>query len=80
MPFILSGIEKLSNGKLTFLVIVLVMFFSCHETFMKVKFTLDQTQGYGFMSGMMYYIIGFWIRKTVHYFVQFPRQVTLDCI
>lgn len=73
MPFILSGIEKLSNGKLTFLVIVLVMFFSCHETFMKVKFTLDQTQGYGFMSGMMYYIIGFWIRKNSSLFCAIPK-------
>lgn len=61
-PYIGLVLEKLSNKKLTFLVIVLLIFFSLHETFVKVAYTLDQTQGYGIIWACVMMVVGYWLR------------------
>lgn len=64
MPFIAKGLENLSNRQLTFLVVILFVFFSIHQTFIKVAYTLDQTQGYGFIWACVMLTVGYWLRKN----------------
>ena len=63
-PFIGQTLEKLNNGRLTFLVTVLLLFFSFHETFIKVENTLDRTQGYGFIWACVMLVVGYWLRRN----------------
>lgn len=64
LPFFVKGLGKLKNRQLTVMIGILVMFFSLHQTFFKVQYTLDQTQGYGFIWAYVMYIIGYWLRRN----------------
>ena len=64
-PIIGIALEKLNNRRLTFLVAVLLLFFSLHETFIKVEYTLDKTQGYGFIWACVMLVIGHWLRRNI---------------
>ena len=63
-PFLAKGLEQLKDKQIAILIGILVSFFSIHQTFIKVRYTLDQTQGYGIIWACVMYIIGYWIRKN----------------
>lgn len=62
-PFIIYALERLDTRKISFLVCVLILFFSVHQTFIKVSVTLDTTQGYGFIWACCLLVVGHWIRR-----------------
>lgn len=63
MPYLSSILERLDRKKHTFLLGILIVFFSFHQTFNKVFVTLDTTQGYGIIWCLVLYAIGSWIRR-----------------
>ena len=63
-PYIALTLEKMADKKLTFLIYILLLFFSLHETFIKVAYTLDQTQGYGIIWACVMMVIGYWLRTN----------------
>lgn len=62
-PFIMYALERLDTRRIFFLVFVLILFFSFHQTFIKVSVTLDTTQGYGFIWACCLLVIGHWIHR-----------------
>jgi len=78
-PFIALGLEKLSNRKLNVLVAILIVFFSLHETFVKVAMTLDQTQGYGFIWGCVMFIVGYWLHRNIGVICRFKTALYMIC-
>lgn len=64
LPFIAKGLEQLKTIQLNILIGILVTFFCLHQTFIKVQYTLDQTQGYGFIWACVMYIMGYWLRRN----------------
>ena len=73
-PFIAKGLKNLSNRQLTFLIAVLLVFFSIHQTFIKVVYTLDQTEGYGFIWACVMLTIGYWLRKNSPHVCELSRE------
>ena len=61
-PYIAYTLEHLDKKKHTILVVVLLLFFCVHETFIKVSMTLDQTQGYGIIWACTLFVVGNWLR------------------
>lgn len=62
-PYIAYTLEHLDKKKHTILVVVLLLFFCVHETFIKVSMTLDQTQGYGIIWACTLLIVGNWLKR-----------------
>lgn len=62
-PFITSVLEEIDIRKETFLVGVIVTFFSFHQTFFKVATTLDSSQGYGIIWACSMLVMGNWIHR-----------------
>lgn len=62
-PFITYTLEKIDIRRQTFLIGVLVVFFSLHQTFIKVEATLDTSQGYGFIWASSMLVIGHWLHR-----------------
>ena len=62
-PFLCKMISKTSKREHTFLILVDLLFFSIHETFIPVAKTLDDTQGYGIICACLLFIIGKWLNK-----------------
>ena len=60
-PFLTRMLEQLSKREYEFLLLFLVVFFSIHETFIPVKYTLDTTQGYGISWAIVMFIFGKWL-------------------
>lgn len=60
-------IYKMSNGldrkSYTTLIIILLIFFSIHQTFNQVNNTLDATQGYGVIWGFVLMTVGNYIKR-----------------
>lgn len=77
MPFIAKGLENLNNRQLVFLIVILLVFFSIHQTFIKVVYTLDQTQGYGFIWACVMLIVGYWLRKNSETICKIPASLFL---
>lgn len=63
LPFIGIMLERISEKQHLFLCVILLLFFSVHQTFIPVAKTLDATQGYGFIWGSALAIIGNWLNK-----------------
>lgn len=72
IPFIAKGLEQLKTMQLNILIGILVTFFCLHQTFIKVQYTLDQTQGYGVIWACVMYIIGYWLRKNKQKIMEKP--------
>lgn len=62
-PYISLLLEQLTKKQHTFLMLVLIIFFSVHQTFIKVAMTLDQSQGYGIIWAAVMFVIGNWIKN-----------------
>lgn len=62
-PYIYTGISGLSDKEHFRLIVILLIFFSFHQTFIKVTKTLDTTQGFGIIWGVCLFIIGNYLRK-----------------
>lgn len=69
-PFVAELLKNLEMKKHTFLVGILVLFFSLHQTISKVSVTLDTTQGYGVIWCIVLFIVGNWIKQYEGYFVK----------
>lgn len=63
VPYFSIGLEKLNESQFNFLIGVLLIFFCIHETFFKVMYTLDMTQGYGIIWGSFMCCMGYWLRR-----------------
>lgn len=57
-PYIIRMLNTLTKVEHLWLIGVLALFFSLHHTFIPVKCTLDQTQGYGIIWATVMLIIG----------------------
>lgn len=77
MPAIAGGVGKLTDRQLSFLVIVLLVFFSVHQTFFKVAYTLDQSQGYGVIWAIVMLVIGYWLKRNTSRVNKVPSIVYL---
>lgn len=62
-PFIVKGLNTLSKKTHMTLICILLVFFSVHQTFIKVGMTLDTTQGYGIIWAVVLLIVGNYIKK-----------------
>lgn len=62
-PFVSLLLEQLTKKQHTFLMVILITFFSVHQTFIKVSMTLDQSQGYGIIWAAVMFVIGNWIKR-----------------
>lgn len=76
-PFLSISLESLSNKKIFFLVVILLCFFSLHQTFIKVSYTLDQTQGYGFVWGCVMLVVGYYLKRITPYVSKLPAWIYL---
>lgn len=65
LPFLSMLVKNLSDRQHFVLVIILIIFFSLHQTFIPVKYTLNTTQGYGIAWGVILAIVGSLIKKNV---------------
>ncbi len=63
LPIIVKGLNQLEEKELQRLLIVLIAFFSVHETFIKVQYTLDDSQGYGIIWAVVMSVLGYYLRK-----------------
>lgn len=64
LPFILKMVKTLSDRQHLALVVILLIFFCIHQTFIPVKYTLDTTQGYGIAWGTILAITGSLIKRN----------------
>ena len=62
-PFLCKMVDNLNKHEHLFVMIVIIIFFSLHQTFIPIAKTLDTTQGYGIISACMLFIIGRWLKK-----------------
>lgn len=62
-PFIIRMLNTLTKREHQRLIVVLALFFSIHQTFIPVRYTLDQTQGYGIIWATVMLIIGNYLKK-----------------
>ena len=62
-PYIIRMLNTLTKVEHQWLIGVLVLFFSLHQTFIPVGYTLDQTQGYGIIWATVMLIIGNYFKK-----------------
>lgn len=76
-PFIAISLESLSAKKILYLVVILLSFFSIHQTFGKVAFTLDQTQGYGFIWGCVMLVVGYYLKRITPSVCKLPACIYL---
>lgn len=67
-PFIIRMLKSLTKREHQSLIGVLVVFFSVHQTFIPVRFSLDQTQGYGIIWAIVMLIIG-------NYFKEYGNEI-----
>ena len=72
-PYIAYTLEHLDKKRHTILIVVLLLFFCVHETFIKVSMTLDQTQGYGIMWACTLLVVGNWLKR---YGDQYVRRIS----
>lgn len=64
LPFI-SKLMRILSGRQHFaLTVILITFFSVHQTFIPVNYTLDTTQGYGIIWGVVLVITGSLIKRS----------------
>lgn len=63
VPYLGRLLESLDMKKHTFLLIVLMLFFSFHQTFWQVSTTLDTMQGYGIIWCLVLFIVGNWLKR-----------------
>lgn len=63
LPFLTKVLEELDEKKHTFLITVLIIFFSLHQTFSQVTNTLDTAQGYGIIWCFVLCIVGSWLQR-----------------
>lgn len=73
-PYISLCMEHLTKKQHTFLIAVLLVFFSLHQTFIKVARTLDQSQGYGIIWAVVMLIIGNWLKKYGNEYIEKIRS------
>ncbi len=69
MPYIVKGLEGISLKNFNYLLLILIVFCSLHETFIKVQYTLDTTQGYGIIWGCTMLVVGSWVRRIKDLFI-----------
>ena len=62
-PYIIKGLKTLSQKAHLTLICILLIFFSVHQTFIKVYMTLDTTQGYGIIWAVVLLIVGNYIHR-----------------
>ena len=62
-PFVIRMLNTLTKVEHLWLIGVLALFFSLHQTFIPIKYTLDQTQGYGIIWATVMLIIGNYFKK-----------------
>lgn len=62
-PYIIKGLKTLSQKAHLTLICILLIFFSIHQTFIKVNMTLDTTQGYGIIWAVVLLIVGNYIHR-----------------
>lgn len=85
-PFIAVMLEHLKERQHLALCIILLIFFSLHQTFIPVSRTLDTTQGYGFLWGGTLIIIGNFLWKygrtyleKINLFLCLAGYITVAC-
>lgn len=77
-PFIAKVLDNVDEKAHFVLILILVFFFSLHQTFIPVSSTLDQTQGYGIIWAIVMLVIGSWIHKYAEsYIKKIPAVVFL---
>lgn len=64
LPFISKLVKILSGRQHLAISIILITFFCVHQTFIPVKYTLDTTQGYGIVWGVILAIVGSLIKRN----------------
>lgn len=69
-PYLAFGLERLTKKQHTFLIAVLIIFFSIHQTFIKVAMTLDQSQGYGIIWAIVMFTIGNWLKRYGNEYIE----------
>lgn len=62
-PYIINGFQNVSRKGFYFILVVLLFFFSFHETFIKTEYTLDRTSGYGIVWAVVMLIVGYWLKN-----------------
>lgn len=60
-PYIASLLDTLDSKRHLALILIMIVFFSLHQSFIKVAMTLDQSQGYGIIWAVVMFIIGNYI-------------------
>lgn len=74
-PFVAKMLDRLEKIQHLILCIILLIFFSAHETVIPVSRTLDTTQGYGIIWGMTLLIMGNFIRKYGRTYIKKIRSI-----
>lgn len=79
MPYISLLTEKISKRRYIYLMIILLLFFSVHETFIPVRYTLDVTQGYGIIWACVMLTTGKWLKLYADEYIKKIPQILWLC-
>lgn len=63
MPYIARMLNVLNKKQHAVLIIICLVLFSFHQTFIPVRYTLDTTQGYGIIWAITLVIVGNYLKK-----------------
>lgn len=63
MPYIAKMLNVLNQKQHITLIVVSIILFSIHQTFIPVRYTLDATQGYGIIWAITLVIVGNYLKK-----------------
>lgn len=63
MPYIAKMLNVLNQKRHITLIVVSIILFSIHQTFIPVRYTLDATQGYGIIWAITLVIVGNYLKK-----------------
>lgn len=61
LPYLMTGLMRIEKRWYDRLIIILLAFFSLHQTFIPVDHTLDRTQGYGIIWAIVMCVLGKWL-------------------
>lgn len=68
-PYISKMLNSLNKKEHLILVLILLVFFSLHQTISETNNTLDKTQGYGIIWGIVLVVVGNYIKKYGDQFI-----------
>ena len=74
-PFLALMLERLDKKQHTYLLVILFVFFSFHETFVKAMYTLDESQGYGIIWACVLLVVGKWLKRWGVLIQRVPKPV-----